>query len=764
MSSTVVREASAEKTEEKELSIGGMTCAGCVSSVEKALRKVPAVVEASVNLATEKARVRYRPDGAELTELVAAVQAAGYSAAPVGEAAAEQQQEAKDEEIERQTRLFWTGVALAGPLFLLSMARDFGLLPAWAGQPWFYWLMGLLATPVQFYVGGDFYRGSWKALKNRAANMDLLVALGSTAAYAYSVPVTIAVTLGNHSLGHHVYFETAAVIITLIKLGKLLEVRAKGRTTEALRKLIDLRPRTARLVRASGESEIPVEQLQVGDVVRIKPGEKIPADGEIVSGESAVDESMVTGESLPVDKQPGDSVVGATVNGSGLLDVRVRRVGADSTLAQIIRLVEEAQGSKAAVQRLVDRVSEVFVPAVIVIALATFLVWWLLVGAGFTPALIRMVAVLVIACPCALGLATPTAIMVGTGRAAEMGILFRRIEALERSGEIDTVVLDKTGTVTEGKPDVTEVMASPEWAAQTPDAERELLRVAAAVEQGSEHPLAAAIVQRARREKLELPPAEGFRALSGRGARARVEGREVLVGRRSLLEEAGADTGSLQQAWRQLEERGRTAVWVARDGRTLGLIGLADRIADSSRAALERLHGLRLDVTLLTGDNRRTAEAVASELGIDHVLAEVLPDQKADTVRGLQQEGAVVAMVGDGINDAPALAQADLGIAMGTGTDVAMETADITLMQGDLGKVADAIRLSRATLRTIRQNLFWAFFYNVALIPVAAGALYGIEWLPGVLRQLHPVLAALAMAFSSVTVVANSLRLKRARL
>ncbi len=748
---------------ERDLNIGGMTCANCAATIEKGLRNRPGVLTASVNLATEKAHVRYLPGAVRSADLLETVRELGYSAGLAeGTDSEAEVRERKEREIRRQTRLFTVGVALAGPLFLLSMARDFGLLGPWAAQSWVNWLMALLAAPVQFYVGGDYYRGSWKALRNRTANMDVLVALGSSTAFFYSLPVTVALSLGIHDWGHHVYFETAAVIITLIKLGKLLEVRAKGRTTTALGKLLGLRPRTARLLLDGREVDVSIQELEVGDLLRVKPGEKIPADGKIARGQSALDESMVTGESLPVEKTAGDSVVGGTVNGNGLLEIRVTRVGADSTLAKIIRMVEEAQGSKASVQRLVDRVSAVFVPAVILIALATFLIWWLWLGAGFTTALIRLVAVLVIACPCALGLATPTAIMVGTGRGAEMGILFRRSEALERSRSVDTIVLDKTGTVTEGKPRVTEVVTASELSGEVADPERWVLGLAACIEKGSEHPLGAAIVARAEELGLNLQPVDSFRALSGRGAAGRAGEVDVLLGSPALMRESGVDTSRLQPEFERLQQQAKTAVWVAAQGRAVGLIGIADQLRETSREAVGQLRRQGLEVVLLTGDNKQTARAIAAQLEIQEIFAEVLPEQKSDKVRELQQSGSVVAMVGDGINDAPALAQADLGIAMGSGTDVAMETADITLMQGDLRKVSEAIHLSRATLRMIRQNLFWAFFYNVVLIPVAAGALYSLEWLPLMLRQLHPVLAALAMAFSSVTVVTNSLRLKRA--
>jgi Cu+-exporting ATPase len=744
-----------------EFGVTGMTCANCVSAVERTLRKrAPGVLEASVNLATERATVEVAgtPDWGAIA---GAIQDAGYGAVRLDSADApgDVEAEARAAEIRRQTRAFWTGVVFTLPLFLLSMARDFGLLGPWAHAPWVNFLMLAMATPVQFYVGWDFYRGAWNALRNRTANMDVLVALGSSTAFFYSVPVAVARAAGSTALGEHVYFETAAVIITLIRLGKLLEARAKGETGAAIRALMGLRPRTARRVADGVEEDIPLEEVRVGDTLLVRPGESVPTDGTVIHGHSAVDESMLTGESMPVEKAPGHQVTGATMNRSGALTIQATRVGSETALARIIRMVQEAQGSKPPIQRLADQVAAVFVPAVLVVAAGTFLVWFLAVDAGFTDSLLRLVAVLVIACPCALGLATPTAIMVGTGRGAGMGILFRDGTALERARDLRTVVLDKTGTVTSGEPGVEEVVVAPGIG------EDELLAVAAAAERGSEHPLGEAVVREARRRSLEIAEADVFEARAGRGVTATVDGREVRVGSRRFLTEHGIDTSALEGAAAAQEDRARTALWVAWEGEARGLIAVADRVRGEAAEAIATLRERGLEVVLLTGDNERTAHAVAEQVGITRVRAQVLPDEKAQEVQSLQEAGGgPVAMVGDGINDAPALAQADVGIAMGGGTDVAMETADVALMSGDLGAVPRALSLSRATLRTIKQNLWWAFGYNVVLIPVAAGALYPLEGLPTLLRSLHPILAALAMAFSSVSVVGNSLRLRRAKL
>jgi Cu+-exporting ATPase len=736
-----------------------MTCANCALTVERTLRRTEGVSEAAVNFASERATVRFDPERVSVPALIAAIERAGYGVVQAAEGEMEDAEaRARSDEIADQAKKFWTGVAFSAPLFVLSMARDFMLLGMWAHGPWTNWLMLALATPVQFYVGGDYYVGAWKSLRNRSANMDVLVALGSSVAYVYSVAVTVGLSLGSTAAGGHVYFETAALIITLIKLGKLIEVRAKGRTGQAIRELMALRPERARVIRGGVEAEIPVEAVLVGDEIRVRPGERIPVDGVVLDGRSAIDESMLTGESMPVEKGPGDEVVGATLNRTGALSFRATRVGADTALARVVQLVREAQGSKAPIQRLADQVSAVFVPAVVILALMTMGIWWLWVGAGFTEGLIRLVAVLVIACPCALGLATPTAVMVGTGRGARLGILFRSSEAIELARSVEVVVLDKTGTLTRGTPAVRQLVV--------PDGdEAALLGLAASAERNSEHPLGQAVVESARARGLGLAPTTHFEAVPGKGIAAVVEGIPVLVGSRRLLDEWGVPTAPLAADATRLEESGETPLWVASGGTVRGLIGVADTVKEGSPEAVRSLLDAGLEVVMLTGDGERVARRIAAEVGIERVRAQVLPGEKADVVRELQQGGRVrVAMVGDGINDAPALAQADVGIALGTGTDVAMETADVTLMRGDLRSVPEALALSRATMRTIRQNLFWAFFYNVALIPVAAGALYSLSFLPMMLRALHPALAALAMALSSVTVVANSLRLQRARL
>lgn len=732
--------------------IGGMHCAGCVASIERALRGVTGVVEANVNLGTEKATVAYLPTQVEAAALRQAIKDAGYKPLELpGEGEVDHERAARAAEIRTLTRKFVVSVVLSLPIFFGSMGMFFPWLPAWLQHPA---VLFVLATPVQFWVGWQFYQGFWSALTHKTADMNTLIAIGTSAAYFYSVAVTcLPGVFSRLGMGSHVYYDTAAIIITLIILGRLLEARARGQTSEAIRKLMGLRAKTARVLRHGTATDLPVEAVEIGDLVLVRPGEKLPVDGSIVDGHSTLDESMLTGESLPVDKGPGADVFGATLNKTGSFTLRATRVGKETMLAQIIRLVEEAQGSKAPIQRLADYVASIFVPTVLGVALLTFIVWALFgPQPALTFALLNFVAVLIIACPCALGLATPTAIMVGTGTGAAYGVLFKNAASLETAHKLQAIILDKTGTLTQGKPAVTDIVTHNGFA------EAQVLRLAAAAERGSEHPLGEAIVEAAQARHLSREDSSDFAALPGHGVKATVGPHAVLVGNYKLMQDEDVSFGKLDEMAAQLASAGKTPMFVAVDGRGAGIIAVADTLKPHAKAAVEALQGLGLEVLMLTGDNQRTAEAIGRQLGIDRVLAEVLPQEKAKQVRQLQAEGKLVAMVGDGINDAPALAQADVGMAIGTGTDVAMEAADVTLITGDVRGVVTAMQLSRRTLRTIKQNLFWAFIYNILGIPVAAGLLYPLL---GV--RLDPALAAAAMAMSSVSVVSNSLRLRRFR-
>ncbi len=752
-------------TDTLELPITGMTCTNCASNIQRKVGRLDGVLSADVNYANEKAVVTYAAGQLGRADIIGAIRAAGYDVveAAEGEELEDAETAARTAELHHQQRRLLVGAIFTLPLFILSMSRDFGLLGEWASAQWVNWLFLALATPVQFYVGWDYYVGGYKSLRSGSANMDVLVALGSSVAYFYSVAVIIAILMGTHALGHHVYLETSAMIITLIVLGKLLEVRAKGQTSAAIKKLIGLRPKTARVVRHGQEIDIPIAQVVRGDVVLVRPGEKIPVDGLVVDGRSAVDESMLTGESLPVEKETGSAVIGATLNKQGLLKIEATKVGKESALAQIIKLVEQAQGSKAPIQRIVDQVAAYFVPFVIGTALLTLIVW-LFIDGDFTHALLRLTAVLVIACPCAMGLATPTSIMVGVGKGAEQGILFKNSAALEKGQQITAVVLDKTGTITKGKPAVTDFILADNPQSAIPNPQSAFLRLAASAERGSEHPLGEAIVRYADEQEVALAEPTAFEAIAGHGLRAEVDGQTVLLGNERLMNREAIPLNGLQETAAHLQSEGKTVMWLAVNGRATALIGVADTIKEGSREAIATMQARGLTVVMMTGDNEATAQAIGQQVGIGRLFAEVLPAEKASYVKQLQAEGHVVAMVGDGINDAPALAQADVGMAIGTGTDVAMETADITLMRGDLASVPQAIALSRATMRNIRQNLGWAFGYNIALIPIAAGVLASFTFLPIWFRELHPILAAGAMAFSSISVVSNALRLRSVRL
>ncbi|MCU0549762.1 MAG: heavy metal translocating P-type ATPase [Leptolyngbya sp. Prado105] len=739
------------------LKLQGMSCASCARNIEDAIRAVEGVQECNVNFGVEQATIAYDSRTTTIAEIQQAVDAAGYSAQPMQEDGLADEDETERQERQAQARALRRKVWIAG---VISAVLVIGSIPAMTGlsiplipmelhHPL---LQLVLTTPVMFWCGASFFINAWKSLKRHTATMDTLVAIGTGAAYSYSVFLTFfAQWFINQGLAPDVYFEVATVIIALLLLGRLLENRAKGQTSEAMRKLIGLQARTARVIRQGREIDLPIAQVVVGDVILVRPGEKIPVDGEIVNGRSTIDEAMVTGESLPVTKQVGDEVIGATLNKTGSFRFRATRVGKDTFLAQIVKLVQQAQGSKAPIQRLADQVTGWFVPAVIAIAIATFIVWYNVMG-NVTMALITTVGVLIIACPCALGLATPTSIMVGTGKGAENGILIKDAESLELAHQIQTIVLDKTGTITQGKPTVTDFIPVQAIAHSH---ELSVLCLAASVEYYSEHPLAEAVVQYAQSRGASLMDVQEFDAVAGSGVQGCVLNQRIQIGTYRWMSELGIDTRPLQQSWDHLESLGKTAIWIAVDGKAEAIVGIADAVKPSSVAAIRSLQQLGLEVVMLTGDNRRTADVIAREVNINRVFAEVRPDQKAVAIATLQRQGNRVAMVGDGINDAPALAQADVGMAIGTGTDVAIAASDITLISGDLQSIVTAIQLSRATIRNIRQNLFFAFVYNIVGIPIAAGILYPLfGWL------LSPIIAGAAMALSSVSVVSNALRLR----
>ena len=732
-------------TEKAEFDITGMTCAACSARIEKGLNKLDGVVKANVNLALEKATVEFNGSMLTTNDIIKKLENLGYGAkvkADTNEAADHRQKE-----IERQTRKFIFSAILSFPL-LWAMVSHFSFtsfiwVPDIFMNPWF---QLLLATPVQFFIGKQFYIGAYKALKNKSANMDVLVALGTSAAYFYSLYLSImSLSGGAHEV--ELYYETSAVLITLIILGKLFEAKAKGRSSEAIKKLMGLQAKTATVERGGVELEIPLEEVVVSDILHVKPGEKIPVDGKIIEGQSAIDESMLTGESVPVDKKIGDEVIGATLNKNGFLKIEATKVGRDTALAQIIKVVEEAQGSKAPIQRLADKISGVFVPIVVGLAVLTFIIWYFIVSPGdFAEALEKLIAVLVIACPCALGLATPTSIMAGSGRSAEFGILFKGGEHLEMTHRISTIVLDKTGTVTNGKPVLTDVIVEKAFA------EHDFLALIGSAEKQSEHPLAQAIVSGIKEKGISLKEVTEFEAIPGFGIRAVVDGKELLVGTRKLMNQYNVSIANALAKMDGLERAGKTAMLAAINGQYAGTVAVADTIKITSKAAIRRLQKMGLDVIMITGDNQKTATAIAEQAGIEHVIAEVLPEGKAAEIKKLQAQGKKVAMVGDGINDAPALAVSDIGMAIGTGTDVAMEAADITLIRGDLNSIADAIFMSKKTITNIKQNLFWALAYNSLGIPIAA------------IGFLAPWLAGAAMAFSSVSVVLNALRLQKVKL
>ena len=755
---------------EIDLPITGMTCANCAATIDRVLRRKNGVEDVNVNYANENAHVQYNPSLLSEDDIFSLIINAGYGIAAIDSPDLSKDESidvARRNEIKNQSRKFWIGVAFTLPLFVFSMARDFDLLGQWAYQWWAPWLMLLLATPVQFYVGSDYYVQGYKSLRNRSANMDVLVAMGSSVAYFFSLIVIIFLTNGITTLGNHVYFETSAMIITLIKLGKLLEIRAKGKTGTALKKLIGLQAKTAHLYKADGIYDIPIEKVKVGDQLLVKPGEKIPLDGSIIKGNSNVDESMLTGESIPVQKRLGDTVVGATINLQGTLTIRVTKTGEETVLAHIIKLVQQAQGSKPPIQRLADQVASYFVPIVILIALFVFAIWLFIAG-DITTSLLRLTAVLVIACPCALGLATPTAIMVGTGLGAGNGILFKNGETLEQAGKINYIIFDKTGTITYGQPEVNEIIVNPKLEKSEYSHlynSNEILKLAASIERVSEHPLAAAIVTNAEEKSLPLIDIQDFYAHPGKGITAKIDNLDYVIGTEQFLKEKGYSTKSMSLEGERLASDLNTVVWIAAYGIVLGLISIADKVREEAGFVIKSLKKQGIQTSIISGDNQKTTDSVAVQIGISETLSGVLPQDKSDHIQKYKEKHkGITAMVGDGLNDAPALATADVGIAMGSGTDIAVEASDITLVSNNLISVLHSLELSKSTMRAVKQNLFWAFIYNIFLIPVAAGVVYPFEAAPDFLRRLHPMLAAAAMAFSSVSVVLNSLRLKTLKL